>query len=46
MLDESGYTEMWQKDRSPAAPGRLENLKELVGALSASSRTSPPSSTM
>ena len=34
MLDESGYTEMWQKDRSPAAPGRLENLKELVGALS------------
>ena len=34
MLDESGYTEMWQKDRSPAAPGRLENLKELVDALS------------
>ena len=34
MLDESGYTEMWQKDRSPQAPGRLENLKELVGALS------------
>ena len=34
MLDESGYTEMWQKDRSPAAPGRLENLKELVEALS------------
>ena len=33
MLDESGYTEMWQKDRSPAAPGRLENLKELVDAL-------------
>ena len=34
MLDESGYTEMWQKDRSPAGPGRLENLKELVEALS------------
>ena len=34
MLDESGYTEMWQKDRSPTAPGRLENLKELVDALS------------
>ena len=33
ILDDSGYTEMWQKDRSPAAPGRLENLKELVGAL-------------
>ena len=34
MLDESGYTDMWQKDRSPQAPGRLENLRELVGALS------------
>ncbi len=34
MLDESGYTGMWQKDKSPEAPGRLENLKELVRALS------------
>ncbi len=34
MLDESGYTEMWQKDKSPEAPGRLENLKELIRALS------------
>jgi DNA helicase-2/ATP-dependent DNA helicase PcrA len=33
VLDESGYTGMWQKDRSPDAPGRLENLKELVRAL-------------
>ncbi len=33
VLDESGYTEMWQKDRSADAPGRLENLKELVRAL-------------
>jgi DNA helicase II / ATP-dependent DNA helicase PcrA len=33
ILDESGYTEMWQKDRSPEAAGRLENLKELVSAL-------------
>ncbi len=33
MLDESGYTAMWQNDRSAAAPGRLENLKELVRAL-------------
>ena len=33
MLDESGYTAMWQKDNSPQAPGRLENLKELVAAL-------------
>ncbi|HZP78502.1 MAG TPA: UvrD-helicase domain-containing protein, partial [Pseudolabrys sp.] len=30
ILDESGYTEMWQKDRSADAAGRLENLKELV----------------
>ena len=33
VLDESGYTEMLQKDKSPEAPGRLENLKELVRAL-------------
>lgn len=33
VLDESGYTEMWQNDKSPEAPGRLENLKELVHAL-------------
>jgi DNA helicase-2/ATP-dependent DNA helicase PcrA len=33
MLDESGYTGMWQADPSPDAPGRLENLKELVVAM-------------
>ena len=33
VLDDSGYTEMWQKDKSPDAPGRLENLKELVAAM-------------
>ena len=33
VLDESGYTEMWQKDKTPEAPGRLENLKELVSAM-------------
>ena len=33
VLDESGLTDMWQKDKSPEAPGRLENLKELVGAI-------------
>jgi DNA helicase II / ATP-dependent DNA helicase PcrA len=33
MLDESGYTEMWKHDKSPEAPGRLENLRELVRAL-------------
>ena len=33
VLDESGYTTALQKDKSPEAPGRLENLKELVSAL-------------
>jgi len=33
VLDESGYTEMWQRDRTPEAPGRLDNLKELVAGL-------------
>ena len=33
VLDESGYTEMWQADRSPEAPGKLENLKELVRSM-------------
>jgi DNA helicase-2/ATP-dependent DNA helicase PcrA len=34
ILDESGYTEMWQNDKSPNAPGKLDNLKELVNAMS------------
>jgi DNA helicase-2/ATP-dependent DNA helicase PcrA len=33
VLDESGYTAMWQADKSADAPGRLENLKELVAAM-------------
>ncbi|CAA7625662.1 putative DNA helicase II homolog [Candidatus Terasakiella magnetica] len=33
ILDESGYVEMWRNDKSPDAPGRVENLKELVAAL-------------
>ncbi|MBY0501200.1 MAG: UvrD-helicase domain-containing protein [Alphaproteobacteria bacterium] len=33
VLDESGYTAMWQADKSPEAPGRLENLKEFVNAI-------------
>ena len=33
ILDESGYTEMWQLEKSPDAPGRLENLKELIKAM-------------
>jgi DNA helicase-2/ATP-dependent DNA helicase PcrA len=30
ILDESGYTAMWQADKNPQAQARLENLKELV----------------
>ena len=33
ILDECGYTEMWQNDRAADAPGRLENLKELVRSM-------------
>jgi len=33
ILDESGYFEHWQNDKTPEAAGRLENLKELVKAL-------------
>ncbi len=33
ILDESGYTDYWKNDKTPEAPGRLENLKELVKAL-------------
>ena len=33
ILDESGYTGMWQADKSPDSPGRLENLKELVRSM-------------
>ncbi len=33
ILEESGYTDFWQNDKTPEAPGRLENLKELVKAL-------------
>ena len=34
ILDESGYTEMWQNEKSPDAETRLENLKELINAIS------------
>ena len=30
ILDESGYTTMWQNDKSPKAASRLDNLKELM----------------
>jgi DNA helicase II / ATP-dependent DNA helicase PcrA len=33
ILEESGYTDMWKKDRSADAAGRLENLKELIRSM-------------
>jgi len=33
MLDESGYIPMWVADKSPEAPGRVDNLKELLRAM-------------
>ena len=35
ILDESGYTDMWLHANLPEAPGRLENLKELISGLEA-----------
>lgn len=32
-LDESGYMDMWKRDKTPEAPGRVENLKELIGGM-------------
>ncbi|MCP4394128.1 MAG: UvrD-helicase domain-containing protein [Alphaproteobacteria bacterium] len=33
VLEESGYMEMWKRDKSPDSPGRIENLKEFVGGI-------------
>ncbi|MGO4564154.1 ATP-dependent helicase [Rhizobium sp. 2YAF20] len=33
ILDESGYTDMWKNDKSTEAPGRLDNLKELIRSM-------------
>ena len=33
VLDESGYTAMWKAAKTADAPGRLDNLKELVSAM-------------
>ncbi len=33
ILDESGYMSMWKLDKTPEAPGRVENLKELVSGM-------------
>ncbi len=33
VLEESGYVDMWRMKKDPDAPGRLDNLKELIVAL-------------
>ncbi len=33
LLEDAGYIEMWQQDKSPDAQGRIENLQELLRAL-------------
>ncbi len=33
ILDESGYIAMWQADKSPDAPGRIDNVKELIAGM-------------
>ncbi|HHY51424.1 MAG TPA: UvrD-helicase domain-containing protein [Alphaproteobacteria bacterium] len=33
ILEESGYTDMWKADKTADAPGRLENLKELIRSM-------------
>jgi DNA helicase II / ATP-dependent DNA helicase PcrA len=45
VLDESGYTEMWQNDKSPEAQGRLDNLKELVRSMGDFENSAASSST-
>lgn len=34
ILDESGYTQMWRESKDAKSDGRLENLKELILAMS------------
>lgn len=33
MLEDSQYLAMWRNDKSPEAPGRLDNIRELIRAL-------------
>jgi DNA helicase-2/ATP-dependent DNA helicase PcrA len=33
VIDESGYMRMWKEDKSIEAPGRIENLKELISGM-------------
>lgn len=35
VLEESGYYDKWRNDKSPDAPGKLENLSELVRGMEA-----------
>lgn len=35
ILEESGYYDKWRNDKSPDAPGKLENLSELIRGLEA-----------
>ena len=35
VLEEAGYTDMWTRDRTAEAAGRLENLKELIRSMEA-----------
>ena len=42
ILEESGYTDMWRNEKTPEAPGRLENFKELVKALEQFENLHPP----
>ncbi len=34
VLEESGYIDFWKNSKSPTAPGKLDNLKELIQAVS------------
>lgn len=34
LIEESGYRAMWKKDKSAEAQGRIENIKELIKAMS------------
>jgi DNA helicase-2/ATP-dependent DNA helicase PcrA len=33
VLEESGYTDFWKLSKKPEAPGKLENLKELISGM-------------
>jgi DNA helicase-2/ATP-dependent DNA helicase PcrA len=33
ILEDSGYLHMWKESKTPEAPGRLDNLKELVNGM-------------